>query len=306
DNGKGDGNQVPVISGTPATTVNEGSAYHFTPTASDGDSDDSLTFAISNKPAWASFNNQMGVLRGTPGLDDAADYNNIIISVSDGSASAQLPAFTITVVDVSPALEVNTHSPTTLANDTALHSNITITFNAPLDMATVTSTSVTLQGTSNTAIQTTLSTNNQTITIDPASNLEPLTTYTVTITTAVTSADGAVLDRDYSWGFTTVESSVIDPSRVTVNLGWNAGDVTNTDISPSGYSIYYGRQSGSLTDNIDVGMTTSRALSGSEFNFTDIGEYYFHVVAYNVDKSLFSAPSTEVMIDIRPQFTGQK
>ncbi len=122
DNGKGDGNQVPVISGTPANTVNEGSAYHFTPTASDGDSDDSLTFSITNKPAWASFNNQMGVLSGTPGLDDAADYNNIIISVSDGSASAQLPAFTISVIDINQSLSatLSWSSPVTREDNTTL------------------------------------------------------------------------------------------------------------------------------------------------------------------------------------------
>ena len=299
DNSKGgNGNQIPVISGIPATTVNEGSPYHFVPTASDGDSGDSLTFSISNKPSWASFNSQTGILNGTPGLDDAGDYGDIVISVSDGSASAQLAAFTISVIDVRPALVVSMHSPTAQATDTPLNSNITITFDAPLDAATVIGASVTLLGTNSAVIPITLSMNNQTITIDPISNLEPLTTYTVIITTAVSSTNGAALDNDYSWSFTTLAGSVINPSRITVNLSWGIGNTANTNISPSGYLIYYGRQSGSLTDSIDVGMITSRALNGSEFNFTEMGEYYFQVAAYNADKSLFSAPSTEVMIDI--------
>jgi len=293
-------NQAPVISGTPTITVDEGSPYHFAPTASDSDSGDSLTFSISNKPSWAGFDNQTGVLSGTPSLDDAGDYSNIIISVSDGTASVQLSAFTISVIDVSPALVISTHSPTAQATDTPLLSNITITFNTPLDAATVTDTSVTLLGTNSVVIPATLNIDNQTITIDPASNLEPLTTYTVIITTAVTGTNGAALDNDYSWSFTTLADTVIDPSRITVNLSWNIGDTSNTNISPSGYLIYYGRQSGSLANSIDVGMVASRALNGSEFNFTEIGEYYFQVVAYNADKSLFSAPSTEVIIDIRP------
>ncbi len=293
-------NQRPVISGTPATTVNEGSPYHFAPMASDGDSGDSLTFSISNKPFWAGFDNQTGILSGTPSLDDAGDYGNIIISVSDGTASAQLSVFTISVIDVSPALVISTHSPTAQATDTPLLSNITITFDTPLNAATVSGTSATLLGTNSIVIPATLSIDNQTITIDPANNLEPLTTYTVTITTAVNGTNGAALDNDYSWSFTTLANTVIAPSRITVNLSWNIGDTSNTNILPSGYLIYYGRQSGSLASNIDVGMITSRVLNGSEFNFTEIGEYYFQVAAYNADKSLFSAPSTEVTIDIRP------
>src|SRR5690606_6877703 len=37
-------NDAPVISGTPATTVNQGELYSFTPTASDVDEGDTLTF----------------------------------------------------------------------------------------------------------------------------------------------------------------------------------------------------------------------------------------------------------------------
>lgn len=293
-------NQIPVISGIPANAVNEGSPYQFAPTASDGDSLDTLTFSITNKPSWANFDNQTGVLSGTPGLNDADDYESIVIGVSDGIAIVELSAFTITVVDVSSALVVSMHSPATQATEVPLDSNITITFDASVDALTVTSSSVTLLGENGMAIPTTLNTDNQIITIDPTGNLESLVTYTVIVTTAVSSVDGAMLGGDYSWAFTTTESAMIDPSRVTVNLSWNIDDVVDTDILPSGYLIYYGRQSGSLTGSVDVGMSTSRALNGSEFSFTEVGEYYFHIVAYNADKSLFSAPSTEVMIDIRP------
>ena len=84
----------PKISGSPATAVNVGSAYSFTPSAT-GASGVQLTFSIVNKPAWASFNAANGALTGTPAT--AGSYANIIISVSDGKTSAALPAFTITV-----------------------------------------------------------------------------------------------------------------------------------------------------------------------------------------------------------------
>lgn len=90
-------NSTPLISGTPTTSVSAGSAYSFTPTASDPDGDP-LTFSVQNKPDWASFNSSTGRLSGTPTNSNAGTYSNIVISVSDGQGgSAQLPAFWITV-----------------------------------------------------------------------------------------------------------------------------------------------------------------------------------------------------------------
>jgi hypothetical protein len=89
-----------TISGNPPSAVNVASPYSFTPTAS-GPSGATLTFSVQNLPAWASFNTSNGALRGTPGAASAGTYSNIVISVTDGSASASLPAFTITVNQVS-------------------------------------------------------------------------------------------------------------------------------------------------------------------------------------------------------------
>jgi hypothetical protein len=96
-------NTAPVISGTPATSVSENSDYVFQPSASDADSDN-LTFAISNRPGWASFNTSTGRLSGTPGSADVGSYDNIVISVTDGSETASLPAFSISVNSVAPTL----------------------------------------------------------------------------------------------------------------------------------------------------------------------------------------------------------
>jgi uncharacterized delta-60 repeat protein len=98
---------VPVISGTPATTVDSGSAYSFTPTASDGDIGDTVTFSIANKPSWAEFNTFNGALSGTPDNDDAGVvstlYAGIVITATDNDGdSADLAAFSITVNDVTP------------------------------------------------------------------------------------------------------------------------------------------------------------------------------------------------------------
>jgi hypothetical protein len=89
-------NRPPVISGTPATSIVEGQSYSFTPTASDPDGDP-LTFSVSNRPSWATFNTATGRLSGTPGAGAVGNYPNIQIRVSDGSLQANLAAFSIEV-----------------------------------------------------------------------------------------------------------------------------------------------------------------------------------------------------------------
>lgn len=93
-------NRAPIISGTPATSVNVGSAYSFKPTATDADGD-TLTYSIQNKPSWATFSTTTGQLSGTPAAADAGTTTNILISVSDGKASTSLAAFQIAVQQVS-------------------------------------------------------------------------------------------------------------------------------------------------------------------------------------------------------------
>jgi Putative Ig domain len=89
-------NHAPVISGTPAQSVVAGSAYDFQPAASDADGD-TLTYSITGKPAWASFAKATGRLSGTPGANVTGNYGNITIAVTDGTDTATLPAFSISV-----------------------------------------------------------------------------------------------------------------------------------------------------------------------------------------------------------------
>lgn len=94
-------NFTPVITGVPASSVDEDSLYSFTPTLLDTDNGDTHHFTISNKPSWASFNSANGSLSGTPTNDDVGINSNIIISVTDSTAaSASLPAFSIEVLNI--------------------------------------------------------------------------------------------------------------------------------------------------------------------------------------------------------------
>ncbi len=95
-------NNAPVISGPPTGTVIANNTYSFTPTATDEDTTDSLTFSITGKPSWADFDTATGTLSGTASSDDIGVSESIVITVTDdsilGIKSANLAAFTIEVL----------------------------------------------------------------------------------------------------------------------------------------------------------------------------------------------------------------
>ena len=91
-----DDNNAPQISGDPERIAIMSDTYAFAPSASDDDGD-TLSFSIRNKPVWADFDAATGRLEGIPQFGDVGTYDNISISVSDGSATASLPAFSIVV-----------------------------------------------------------------------------------------------------------------------------------------------------------------------------------------------------------------
>ncbi|USD30450.1 tandem-95 repeat protein [Pseudoalteromonas sp. SCSIO 43201] len=95
-------NDAPVISGTPTLNVKQDKPYRFAASASDIDSE-SLTFTITNKPNWAEFSTESGVLSGTPTRDDVGTYRGIVISVSDGLLSDSLATFNLEVLAVNAA-----------------------------------------------------------------------------------------------------------------------------------------------------------------------------------------------------------
>ena len=90
------GNSGPTISGNPQSAILVNEMYDFEPSAADPDGD-SLTFTITRKPNWASFDTSTGRLYGQPTAGNVGSYDDIVISVSDGTASRSLPAFSVTV-----------------------------------------------------------------------------------------------------------------------------------------------------------------------------------------------------------------
>jgi len=104
------GNRPPTISGVPSTEVMVGYPFEFRPASADADGDP-LSFGIENKPSWATFDEDDGTLRGTPGDADVGTYSNVRINVSDGKATVSLDPFSITVVATGPGAATLTWTP---------------------------------------------------------------------------------------------------------------------------------------------------------------------------------------------------
>lgn len=101
--GGGDGgtqnvNDAPTISGSAVPFVQATTPYDFKPAASDANGD-MLTFSVKNLPAWASFDVQTGELSGQPDETQIGQYNDITISVSDGTDTVNLASFSIAVLN---------------------------------------------------------------------------------------------------------------------------------------------------------------------------------------------------------------
>lgn len=112
-------NAPPTISGVAASSVSVDSLYTFTPAANDANGD-TLAFQIDNKPSWATFNTVTGRLSGTPTAEGT--HSNIVIRVTDGQATATLPAFSITVTaaDASSGATLSWTPPTENEDGSAL------------------------------------------------------------------------------------------------------------------------------------------------------------------------------------------
>jgi hypothetical protein len=105
-------NSPPALSGNPVTRVNAGEFYEFTPDSSDADGD-ALQFSITNRPTWALFDRDSGLMSGVPTADDVGVQTAVQISVSDGQDTVSLPAFDLEVV----AQSVPENAPPTIAGD---------------------------------------------------------------------------------------------------------------------------------------------------------------------------------------------
>jgi Putative Ig domain len=252
----------PTISGNPPTAVNAGTAYSFTPTATDPGGD-ALTFSIQNQPSWANFNTGTGQLSGTPAAANIGTYADIVISVSNGTLAASLPAFSITVnaatgdgpptITGNPATSVNvgvTYSFTPTASDPEGHALTFSIQNEPTWMTFSTSTGQ-LTGTPAAANVGTYA--DIIISVSNGTLAASLPAFSISVNQATTGA------ATVTWSIPTQNTN----GTPLVNL--------------AGYNIYYGTSANSLSQSVQVANP-----GATSYAFTNLaaGTWYFGIVDY--------------------------
>lgn len=270
---------APTITGTPVTTLVAGTAYSFVPSTTDP-SAAPLTFSIKNIPSWAKFDAASGTLSGVPTTGNVGSYPNIVISASNGSTSASLTAFAISVtapvaaptLDVTgtPASKVSVGAPYSFkpaAADSAganlvysiVNKPTWATFNAGTGALTGT------PGTANVGV-----TSQIVIQVTDGTLTASLPAFSVTVASA--PADSVAL----SWTEPTL----------------NADGTPATNLS--GYHIYYGTSAASLNNVVTVANASDTKEVVSNLAS---GTWYFAVASYNtanVDSALTAVVSVSL------------
>jgi ribosomal protein L31 len=95
-------NQSLAIQASPPTSVTAGSTYNMQVQVQ-STAKAAVSFSIRHKPGWAVFSTSSGAMSGTPTAADVGTYPNIIVSASNGAASASLPPFSVTVTTTATA-----------------------------------------------------------------------------------------------------------------------------------------------------------------------------------------------------------
>lgn len=267
-------NQPPTISGAPASSVVAGQTYSFTPTAVDPEGQ-GLSFSITNRPSWATFNTNTGRLSGTPSSTHVGTYNNIRISVSDGQATARLTAFAITVtqpanraptISGTPSASVTTgqaYSFTPTASDPD-GQQLTFSIQNPPSWASFNTSNGRLSGTPSSA------------NVGTYSNIRI-----------------SVSDGELSANLPAFSITVADVQTGSATLSWQP-PTSNTDDSPltnlAGYRIYYGTSAQSLSG---TAVVSGSGVSSYVIENLSPATWYFAVTAYNSD-NVESSRSTVV------------
>ncbi|HEY6641678.1 fibronectin type III domain-containing protein [Povalibacter sp.] len=253
-------NRAPMISGSPVTTAAVNQAYSFRPTASDADGN-TLAFSIQNKPSWTTFNTTTGALSGTPTA--AGTFSNVVISVSDGKASASLPAFAIAVSAAANNAPTISGSPSTSVDVGSAYSFRPTAADADRDTLTF--------SVSNKPSWATFSTSTGQLSGTPsATNAGNYSGIVISV------SDGKASRSLAAFTIAVKQTAAV----ASTTLSWTA-PTQNTDGSSlttlAGYRIYYGTSSSALNQTIQV---ANPSVSTYVIDGLAPATYYFAVRAY--------------------------
>lgn len=260
-------NQAPTISGSPATSVQATQAYSFVPSAKDPEGR-TLMFSIENKPSWAAFSTVSGALSGSPTATQVGTYSNIGIRVTDGTLTASLPAFAITVTSA-PAPAPSNHAP--------------VISGTPVTSATA-GTAYAFQPTASDADGNTLTFSIQG---KPAWASFSSTTGRLSGTPSATHVGSyaniviSVSDNQASASLAPFSITVGEPKLGTITLNWvaptqNTNQSALTDLA--GYRIVYGNSPTALTQSVEI---ANPSVTTCLVENLPAGTWYFSMKAYS-------------------------
>ena len=169
----------------------------------------------------------------------------------------------VVAVDTTPPTVVST-SPAADATGVAINAAVSATFSKAMNTATITTGSFTLDGISGSV---SYDNGTYTATFTPSANLAYNTTYTATLSTAITDTSGNPLAAEYPWSFTTASApspppggggggggpmppdttpprisdiSVADTTETSVDITWRTHEKSDSQVeywsSPSNFS----------------------------------------------------------------------
>ena len=254
-------NTPPTISGTPASQAVVGQVYGFTPTTFDADGD-ALMFSIQNRPSWLFLNQATGTLTGTPQSGDIGSHNQIVLTVSDGTSSASLPAFSIDVsaantaptIGGTPALEITAGDAYSFVPTASDSDSDTLTFSVQ-----------------NLPSWASFDANSGALTGNPsAANIGTYANIQISVS-----------DGELTASLPAFSVQVVAVAVGNVTLSWTPPTL-NTDGTPlndlSGYVIYYGTAPDALDTTINL---NNPGISSYVVEGLAGGTYYFAIASIN-------------------------
>lgn len=266
-----------TISGSPITAAVEGVAWSFRPAATAATAGSTLAFRVANPPSWTTFDTTTGTLSGTPPAGSVGSYANIVISVSDSTAEAALPAFTLSVAAPRPPTIAGTPATTAQAGTpysfrpTATDPTgnpLVYTITGKPAWAAFDPVTGTLSGTPAAADVGSRST--VTITASDGLGSATLPAYTLGVVAAVSGS------ATLSW---------VPPTTRT-------DGTTLTDLA--GFRVYYGSSSGNYPNSISI---TNPKLTGYTIEALPAGTYYFVTTAFDAGgkESAYSSAVSKII-----------
>jgi hypothetical protein len=175
-------------------------------------------------------------------LSYSTTYTAQLISAIADSAGNPLEAVSWSFTTAAPPPDttpptVLARSPLSGATDVDLAANITATFSEDMAPTSINATSVTLSGAGSVAASVSYNATNRTVTLNPNANLNPSTTYTVQLTSAITDLFGNPL-APLSWSFTTAAQAPdnVPPIVTSVSPAHEATDVGATTTISATFS----------------------------------------------------------------------